>query len=48
MTVITMSRRELARLQVLIDVADKQLPIDDAAGLIGVTRRQAYLSGHIA
>ena len=42
MTVITMSRRELTRLQVLIDVAHKRLPIDDAAALIGVTRRQAY------
>ena len=42
MTVIVMSRKELARLQVLIDVADKRLPIDDAAALIGVTRRQAY------
>lgn len=42
MTVITMSRKELARLQVLIDAADKRLSIDDAAALIGVTRRQAY------
>jgi len=42
MTVITMSHRELARLQVLIDVADKRLLIDDAVALIEVIRRQVY------
>ena len=42
MTVITMSRKELARLQVLIDVADRRVSIDDAAALIGITRRQTY------
>ena len=42
MSVITMSRKELARLQVLIDVADRRVSIDDAAALIGVTRRQTY------
>ena len=39
---IMMSRGELTRLQVLIDVANKRWPIDDEAPLIGVTRRQAY------
>jgi hypothetical protein len=36
MTVITMSRNELTRLRVLIDVADGRLSVADAAGLIGV------------
>src|SRR5580692_5290453 len=42
MTVITMSRNELTRLRVLIDVADGRLPVADATGLIGVGRRQIY------
>src|SRR5437868_1970059 len=42
MTVITMSRNELARLRVLIDVADGRLSVTDATGLIGVGRRQIY------
>ncbi len=42
MTVITMSRKELTRLRVLIDVADRGLSVADAAGLIGVGRRQIY------
>jgi len=42
MTVITMSRNELARLRVLIDIADGGLSIADATGLIGVGRRQIY------
>ena len=42
MTVITMSRKELARLRVLIDVADGRLTVADATGLIGVGRRQIY------
>src|SRR6202045_943308 len=41
MTVITMSRNELTRLQVLIDVADGRLSGADATGLIGVGRRQS-------
>jgi hypothetical protein len=36
MTVITMSRKELTRLQVLIDVADGRLSVADATGLLGV------------
>jgi hypothetical protein len=36
MTVITMSRNELTRLRVLIDVADGRLSVADATGLIGV------------
>jgi hypothetical protein len=40
MTVITMSRTELTRLRVLIDVADGRLSVADATGLIGVGRRQ--------
>jgi hypothetical protein len=42
MTVITMSRNELTRLRVLIDVADGGLSVADATGLIGVGRRQIY------
>ena len=36
MTVITMSRNELTRRRVLIDVADGRLSVADATGLIGV------------
>src|ERR1700741_936239 len=42
MTVITMSRKELTRLRVLIDVADGRLSVADATGLLGVGRRQIY------
>lgn len=42
MTVITMSRKELSRLQVLIDVADGRVRLEDAAALIGVGRRQLH------
>src|ERR1700694_648757 len=42
MTVITMSRNELTRLRVLIDVADGRLSVADATGLISVGRRQVY------
>ena len=42
MTVIMMSRNELTRLRVLIDVADGRLSVADATGLIGVGRRQVY------
>src|SRR6476660_7881575 len=42
MTVITMSREELTRLRVLVDIADGRLSVADAAGLIGVGRRQIY------
>jgi Helix-turn-helix domain len=37
-----MSRKELTRLWVLIDVADGRLSVADATGLIGVGRRQIY------
>src|SRR5947209_1163513 len=42
MTVITMSRKELTRLRVLIDIADGRLSVADATGLLGVGRRQVY------
>ena len=42
MTVITMSRKELTRLRVLIDIADGRLSVADATGLLGVGRRQIY------
>ena len=42
MKAITMSRNELTRLRVLIDVADGRLSVVDATGLIGVGRRQIY------
>jgi hypothetical protein len=38
MTVITISRNELMRLRVLIDVGDGRLSVEDATGLIGVGR----------
>jgi Helix-turn-helix domain len=37
-----MSRKELTRLRVLIDVADGRLSVADATGLLGVGRRQIY------
>jgi hypothetical protein len=40
--VITMSRKELTRLRVLIDVAEGRLSVADATGLIGVGRRRIY------
>jgi transposase len=42
MTVITMSRNELRRLRVLIDIGDGRRSVEDATGLIGVGRRQIY------
>src|SRR5258707_7078460 len=42
MTVITMSRDELTRLRVLIDIADGRLSVADSTGLIGIGRRQIY------
>jgi hypothetical protein len=42
MTVITVSRNELTRLRVLIDIGDGRLSVEDATGLIGVGRRQIY------
>jgi hypothetical protein len=42
MTVITMSRKELGRLQTLIDLADGRLAVEDAAALMGLGRRQVY------
>lgn len=42
MTVIRMSRKELGRLQVLVDLADGRADMDMAAALLGVSRRQAY------
>jgi transposase len=42
MTVVRMSRKELARLQTLVDLADGRMSIEDAAALMGVGRRQAY------
>jgi hypothetical protein len=42
MTVITMSRTELSRLHVLIDLADGRTRVDDAAALMGLQRRQVY------
>ena len=37
-----MSRNQLTRLRVLIDIADGRLSIADATGLIGVGRSQIY------
>lgn len=42
MTVITMSRKELARLQAMIDLADGRTRVEDAVALLGTGRRQVY------
>jgi hypothetical protein len=42
MTVITMSRKELARVQTLIDLADGRIGVDSASALMGLGRRQTY------
>jgi len=42
MTVISMSRKELARLQVVIDFADGRISAEIAAELMGIQRRQVY------
>ena len=42
MTVITLSRKELTRLRVLIDVADGRLSVAAATDLMGIGRRQVY------
>jgi len=42
MTVITMSRTELSRLRVMIDLPDGRTRVEDAAALIGLQRRQVY------
>lgn len=42
MTVVTMSRKELSRLQILIALADGRTRVDDAAALMGMGRRQVY------
>jgi hypothetical protein len=45
MTVITMSRKELTRLRVLIDIADGRLSVADATGLLGVGRNGYAVGG---
>jgi hypothetical protein len=42
MTVITMSRRELARLHALIDLAEGRISVDEAAALMALGRRQVF------
>ena len=42
MKVITMSRTELSRLRVMIDLADGRTRVEDAAALMGLQRRQVY------
>src|ERR1700733_4881589 len=42
MTVVTMSRAEFSRLQVMIDLADERLTVDAASELLGLGRRQTY------
>ena len=42
MTVITMSRTELSRLRVMIDLPDGWTRIEVAAAFIGLRRRQVY------
>ena len=45
MTVIQMSEWELTRLRVLIDLSDRRLPVEAAARLMGLGRRQVYRLG---
>jgi hypothetical protein len=42
MSVVSMSKREFSRLQVLLDVQSGRLRIEDAAQLIGLGRRQVF------
>jgi len=42
MTVITMSSKELDRMQVLRDLSTKQITVSEAAGLMRLTRRQVF------
>jgi hypothetical protein len=42
MTVISMSDKEFSCLKVLQDVAERRLKVSEAAGLLGVTRRQFF------
>jgi hypothetical protein len=42
MTVVTMSRKEFSRLQVMIDLADDRLTIEAASALLELGRRQTY------
>ena len=42
MTVITMSDKELERMQVLRDLSTKQITVSEAAGLMRLTRRQVF------
>ena len=42
MAVVSMSDAELARVGLLGDVVTGRLPVDHAAGLMGVSRRQAF------
>jgi hypothetical protein len=42
MTVVSMSRREFSRLQVMIDLGDGRLTVDAASALLGLGRRQTY------
>jgi hypothetical protein len=42
MTVVSMSKQEFSRLQVLLDVQTGRLRIEDAAQLIGLGRRQVF------
>ena len=42
MAVIPMSDRELARLRVMVDLADGRLTVDAAAALMLIGRRQVY------
>lgn len=42
MTVITMSHKELGRIQILIDLADGRIGVAEAGALMGLGRRQVY------
>jgi len=44
MAVIQMSGRELTRLRVLIDLSDDRLTVEAAGRLLGLGRRQVYIT----
>jgi hypothetical protein len=42
MTAVTMSHKELGRIQILIDLADGRIGVAEAGALMGLGRRQVY------
>jgi hypothetical protein len=42
MTVVTMTRREFSRLEVVVAIEEGQMPVSRAAELLGLSRRQIF------